>query len=54
MKQVKISVLGGVLHIDDLPKGVEILIDEHDNEESYVVKWKNGSIVEESRIYKDG
>lgn len=51
MKQVKLSVLGGVLNIDYLPKGVQILINEHDNEESWVVRWQDGDVVEESRVY---
>ncbi len=52
MKRVKVSVLGGVLNIDHLPKGVEILIHEHDNEESWVVKWRDDDVIEESRLYR--
>ena len=36
MKTVNITVKGGVVEVDDIPKGIEVLVTDHDSETSSV------------------
>lgn len=46
MNNIKISVSGGILSVNEMPEDTKIYVKEYDNEASYYVENVNGTIVE--------